>query len=841
MNIELMTEKLQEIVLNTTKFCQEKQISVLDIQHILKVMLEDFDIKLFLQNEKVDELNKIIEEYINKNSITSSNLTISNTLNKCFNEAVELTKKVEDKYVSTKLFLIAILFNDNFLSRELQKYLIASKKQMIDLYLAKRGDKIMNNQQENNQNALLKYGRNLNEEFKKGKIDPVIGRDEEIRRLIQILSRKTKNNPILIGEPGVGKTAIVEGLATRIESNDVPLMLQRKQVFELDMGSLIAGAKYRGEFEERLKAVVKEVKESNGEIILFIDEIHTLIGAGKTDGAMDAANILKPMLARGELRCIGSTTYDEYKKYIEKDKALERRFQKVSVSEPSVEETISILRGLKDRFESHHGVKIKDEALISSAVLSNRYITDRFLPDKAIDLIDEACASIRVETDSLPRELDELIRKIRTLEIEEISLKKEDDEKSLKRLAEIKNEIDDLKKTKESLQEKWNIEKNRITEIKNLKIELEKAKLNLTNAQNNTDYELAAKLQYDTIPSLNTKIHELEKIENNLLKEIVDVDIICEIVSKWTKIEVGKLLASEKQKYLTLKDRLKENVIGQDEAIDLITDAIIRSKAQINDENKPIGSFMFLGSTGVGKTEVAKTLAKQLFDDENKIIRIDMSEYMEKHSVSRLIGAPPGYVGYEQGGQLSEAVRRSPYSIVLLDEIEKAHPDVFNILLQVLDDGRLTDNQGNVVDFKNTIIIMTTNLASEFAFEEDKHLKQENYQKVIKSYFKPEFINRIDEIIIFNSLNEEVIEKIAYKFINILRNKLAKQDISLKITDRAIKSIIENGYDHQYGARMMKRYIQRNIETLLAKNILTSNNKNFLVDFEENSYKIIEK
>ena len=699
----------------------------------------------------------------------------------------------------------------------------------------------MNPYEENLQDVLTKYGRDITEEAKNGKIDPVIGRDEEIRNITRILSRKTKNNPVLIGAPGVGKTAIIEGLATRIIKGDIPNNLKDKTIWSLDMGALIAGAKYRGEFEERLKAVLKEIENADGKIILFIDEIHNLVGAGKSEGAMDAANLLKPMLARGELRCIGATTFDEYRQYIEKDAALERRFQKVSVDEPSVEDTISILRGLKDRFEAHHGVKIKDDAIIAAATLSNRYISDRFLPDKAIDLIDEACASTRVEMDSKPVELDELSRKIDTLEIEKVSLKKEnEDDKAKKRLEELDKDLEQLKEKKSILDSRWLKEKEDLSKIKQYKEQLEKAKLEMYEAQNSADYEKASKLQYETIPSLEKTLNELSKEEEGrMLSEVVDEQAIAKVVSKWTHIDVSKLMSSQRDKLLKLKDNLAIRVVGQDNALDLVTDAILRSKAQVSDTNRPIGSFLFLGPTGVGKTEVAKALAEQLFDDESKIVRIDMSEYMEKFSVSRLIGAPPGYVGYDEGGQLTEAVRRKPYSIVLLDEIEKAHPDVFNILLQILDDGRITDSKGVTVDFKNTIIIMTSNLGSQYAFEKDLEKKQKEYEEIIKYTFKPEFINRIDEIIIFNPLDKTMIEKVANKFLNILKNRLKESDVELTISDKALAKIIELGFDETYGARPMKRHIQRAIESLIAKFLLENYDaKKIKVDVKDDEYVI---
>jgi ATP-dependent Clp protease ATP-binding subunit ClpB len=682
----------------------------------------------------------------------------------------------------------------------------------------------------------------LVEQVRDGKIDPIIGRDEEIRRVIQILSRKTKNNPVLIGDPGVGKTAIVEGLAWRIMKKDVPFGLKEKRLIELDMGSLIAGAKYRGEFEERLKAVLNQVQQAQGNIILFIDELHNLIGAGKTEGTMDAANLLKPMLARGELRCIGATTFDEYRLHIEKDAALERRFQRITVLEPSIEDTISILRGLKDRFESYHGVNILDEAIVASANLSARYITDRFLPDKAIDLIDEACASIRVDMDSMPEILESLTRKIMQLEIEEKALQKETDQVTLDRLIALKKELSNFKSERDVLHEKWVKEKEKLDQAKHAKEKLEQAKLDLEHAQNEALYEKAAQLQYETIPQLEKLIANQQHLEEgSLIQEKVDEDLIAQIVSKWTNIDVNKLLSSTKAKYLQLASKLKERVIGQDEAVNLVADAILRSKAQIQDEHRPLGSFMFLGPTGVGKTEVAKALAENLFDDESKIVRIDMSEYMEKHSVSRLIGAPPGYVGYEQGGQLTEAIRRSPYSIVLLDEIEKAHPEVFSILLQVLDEGRLTDSKGVHVDFKNTLIIMTSNLGYEFAFESSKELKTRGYHHVIDQYFKPEFINRIDEIVIFDALTTEVLRGIVDKFINELQARLKRQHLTLTVTDQARESILAIGQDLQFGARPIKRHIQKAIETKIARAILENDDENkthIVVDLANRQYVI---
>ena len=671
-------------------------------------------------------------------------------------------------------------------------------------------------------NVLDKFGRNIVEAVKQGKIDPVIGREEEIRRVIKILSRKTKNNPVLIGEPGVGKTAIVEGLARRIVDKDVPLGLQNKIIYELDLSSLVAGAKYRGEFEERLKAVLNKIKESSGEIILFIDELHTIVGAGRVDGAMDASNMLKPMLARGELHCVGATTLNEYRRYIEKDSALERRFQKVLIDEPTVSDTISILRGLKSRFEAHHGVHISDPAIIAAATLSNRYISDRFLPDKAIDLIDEACASIRIEIDSMPVELDSALRKIMQLEIEKTALDKETDLISKDRLSKIKNEIEVYKKTEKSLRAQWELEKGQINLVKSKKNRLEQLRLDLQTAFNDSNYQKAAELQYSKIPVLEKEINALTldmQKDEKLLTEIVTEESIAEIVSKWTQIPIFKLMSGDREKLLHLEKTLKGRVIGQDHALKLISDAIIRQRAGIKDENRPIGSFLFLGPTGVGKTEVAKSLAEALFDSEHQIVRIDMSEYMEAHSVSKLIGSPPGYVGYDEGGQLTEAVRRKPYSIVLFDEVEKAHSEVFNILLQVMEDGRLTDNQGRIVDFKNTIIIMTSNIGSEYLLSYEPNA-QEEVMKLVKLKFKPEFINRIDEIIIFNALGLNVQLKIAQKMLIDFQERLEEKNISIQFDSEISKYIIKHGFNDEYGARPLKRYIQRHIETLIAIKII---------------------
>ena len=679
---------------------------------------------------------------------------------------------------------------------------------------------MQNPYQENLVNPLQKYGRDIVQAVKDNKVDPIIGRDEEIRNVTRILSRKTKNNPVLIGEPGVGKTAIIEGLALRIVKGDVPNSLKNKTIWELDMGALIAGAKYRGEFEERLKAVLKEIKESNGEIILFIDEIHMIVGAGAMEGAMDAGNMLKPMLARGEIHCIGATTLNEYRKYIEKDGALERRFQKVLVSEPTVIDTITILRGLKSRFEVYHGVTIKDKALVSAAYLSDRYITNRFLPDKAIDLVDEACATIKVQMESVPTEIDTLTRKIMQLEIEKEALKKEKDELSKNRTNELNLQISNLKEEENKLRNSWDSEKSLSTRISKKKEEIETKKHELEKAEDSYNLEKAAILRHGTIPKLEKELEELkQKSTSSILSDTVDDESIAKIIAKWTNIPISKLVGGEREKLLSLNENMKKRVMGQDDAISLVTDAIIRARSGIKDPNRPIGSFIFLGPTGVGKTEVAKTLAYELFDDERHMIRIDMSEYMESHSVARLIGSPPGYIGYDDGGQLTEAVRRNPYSIVLFDEIEKAHKDVFNILLQILDDGRITDSQGRTVDFKNTIIIMTSNLGSEHILEKDEN-SNSLVMNELRHTFKPEFINRIDEIIIFNSLSKKVIYDILDKIISELEKRLSDKKIAVNISEKAKDFVISESYDEKYGARTIKRYVSRFVETLIAKNLI---------------------
>ena len=832
MNYEKMSEKLQQILMRAVEICKSYGHASVDTIQLLKAIFEDEVLDGLFKRLNVDkrEALALIDDEMNRIARASNtNPQLTQEVARSFDEAEKWAAQHEETYLSVASVWIALMFNRSYISKQLVKQFHLKEEQCKEEELKRRGGMKMNTPNaENNVEALSKYGRDLVEEVKNGKIDPIIGRDDEIRRVIQILSRKTKNNPVLIGEPGVGKTAVVEGIAWRIMKGDVPQSLKEKKLIELDMGALIAGAKYRGEFEERLKAVLEEVKNAQGGIILFIDEIHNLVGAGKTEGSMDAANLLKPMLARGELRCIGATTFDEYRKYIEKDKALERRFQRVMVQEPTVEDTISILRGLKDRFESYHGVKILDEAIIAAATLSNRYITDRFLPDKAIDLVDEACATLRVEMESMPQELDELQRKIMQLQIEETALKQEEDHKAVERREDIQQELAQLQSQRDELYTKWEDEKAQLQESKDAKVKLERARLDLEQAQNEARYEDAARLQYGVIPQLEAQIRkeaELQK-EDALIQETVNEETIAKIVSKWTGIEVTRLVESERKKLLGLKDALAKRVIGQDQALELVTDAILRSKAQIQDENRPIGSFLFLGPTGVGKTEVAKALAEQLFDSETHIVRIDMSEYMEKHSVARLIGAPPGYVGYEEGGQLTEAVRRHPYSVVLFDEVEKAHPDVFNVLLQVLDDGRITDSQGRTVDFKNTIIILTSNLGSSYILEgitPEGEISQEAKDQVnalLKSSFRPEFLNRLDEIVFYKPLSKENIGSIIDLQMKDLKERLQAKQITLEMTDAAKQYIIDNAYDPIYGARPLKRFLQSHVETLLAKKII---------------------
>lgn len=848
MNPEIMTEILQLIINNAVTKAQENHHSQITVEHVLCAMCEDDNLDGIFERINVPKskfLTIVKRSLSNMASVDGANdLSIDRYLRQAYQYAMDYMKKFGDTYMSAADLLIGIFETNAPVVNELMNTLHFTLKDIIKAENDRRGGMKMDEKTNESQlDALSKYGRDLVQEVKDHKIDPVIGRDEEIRRVIEILSRKTKNNPVLIGEPGVGKTAICEGLAQRIYHDEVPEGLKNKKLIELDMGALIAGAKYRGEFEERLKGVLKQVQKANGDIILFIDEIHNLVGAGKTEGSMDAANLLKPLLARGELRCIGATTFNEYRQYIEKDRALERRFQKVLVNEPTVDDTIAILRGLKERFENYHHVTIKDEALVAAAKLSDRYITDRFLPDKAIDLVDEACSSIRVELDSMPTELYELDRKQKLLDMELKSLKKEKDDKSLARKSEIEKELADVNEKLEAGISKWNAEKESDKSIASYQNELEEAKKQYDLAREKNDYDKAGQLLYSTIPALEKKIKDSmntdESASDSMLKRVVDEEEINEIVSRWTHIDISRLKSSEKDKILHLKDFLAKRVMGQEEALELVTDAIMRSKANIQDENRPLGSFMFLGPTGVGKTEVAKALAQQLFDDESNIVRIDMSEYMEKFSVSRLIGAPPGYVGYEEGGQLTEAVRRHPYSIVLLDEVEKAHPDVFNILLQILDDGRITDSKGVTVDFKNTIIIMTSNLGSEYAFEKDEETRRKHYEDAVHAFFKPEFVNRIDEIIVFNALGVEVQKKIADKFLGLLADRLKEKDITLEVTEKAKERIIKLGVDPQFGARPMRRHIQRAIETEIAKVILSTDNianKTIVVDANDDQY-----
>ena len=837
MQIEKMTTTLQEALAEAQKIAQVRQHQSIEIAHLWKVLIQPGQFaRDFYQELGLDlaAFETIIDQELDKISvITGSNIAygqnLSQNLFNLFSQSEQIATGFKDEFLSTETVLLGLYAQQhNPLAQYLKSQGITEKMVKEKITSMRGGSSVTSQNQEAQYDALKKYGEDLVAKVRTGKMDPVIGRDEEVRDVVRILSRKTKNNPILIGEPGVGKTAIIEGLAQRIVKKDVPTNLQDKTIFSLDMGALIAGAKFRGEFEERLKSVLNEVKKSDGQIILFIDEIHTIVGAGKTEGSMDAGNLLKPMLARGELHLIGATTLDEYRQNFEKDKALERRFQKVLVQEPTVEDTISILRGLKDRFEVHHGVKIHDNALIAAATLSNRYITDRFLPDKAIDLVDEASATIRVEMNSSPTELDQITRKLMQLEIEEEALKKETDDGSKKRLLLLQEDLANTREKANSLKMRWETEKEAVEGIHVKRAELEQARIDLETAENDYNLEQAAILRHGTIPKLEKEVVALETAQaadtsNHLVQESVTAQEIAEVIGRLTGIPVTKLVEGEKEKLLHLADTLHQRVVGQDEAVDAVADAIIRSRAGLQDPNQPLGSFLFLGPTGVGKTELAKSLAEELFDSESHMVRIDMSEYMEKHSISRLVGAPPGYVGYDEGGQLTEAVRRNPYTIVLLDEIEKAHPDVFNILLQVLDDGRLTDSKGVVVDFKNTVLIMTSNIGSRTMLDgitDDGVLENTTKEAVLdelRQHFKPEFLNRIDDTILFTPLTLAVVKQIIDKIVHQLSDRLAQQDIKLELTQDAIDWIAKNAYEPEYGARPIKRFMTKYLETPLAK------------------------
>lgn len=851
MNIDKWTVTMQQAIQKAFQSVLGQSRQVVDIEDLLLALLEDTSgimYRVMLKaNVDINQLKNELESQCRYKprveGVDESQLRMSYDLNQLLVKAQSVMNDYKDEYLSVEHLIIALFdVQVTFVQSMIRQYHL-DKKEIKKIIEEMRGGNMANNPNPENQyEVLTKYGRDLIQDVRDGKLDPVIGRDEEIRRVVQILSRKTKNNPILIGEPGVGKTAIVEGLAWRIFKNDVPTSLQNKTLYELDLGALVAGAKFRGEFEERLKAVLNEIKKAEGNIILFIDEIHQLVGAGKTDGAMDAANLLKPMLARGELHCIGATTLDEYRMYIEKDAALERRFQKVQVDEPDTDDTIAILRGLKDSFESHHGVQITDSAIVGAVNMSQRYITDRFLPDKAIDLIDEACASVRMEIDSLPEELDVITREKNRLEMERISIEKEDEnEDNAKRLEEIKSRIASLDEQMTGLSDKWKEEKKALDHMKQLKDQKVRLEALKDKYETEGNLEEASKIKYETLPQIEKEIAEYQSHESDdaLLQEKVTVDTVSEVIARWTGIPMNKLMESEREKLLHLDEILKQRVIGQDEAIDKVCDAILRSRAGINDENRPIGSFLFLGPTGVGKTEVAKSLAEQLFDSEKNIVRIDMSEYMEKFSVSRLLGAPPGYVGYEEGGQLSEAVRRAPYSIVLLDEIEKAHPEVFNILLQVLDDGRITDSKGNVVSFKNTIIIMTSNIGSQYLLQGNNEETRKEVEAELNQHFKPEFLNRIDETVMFNSLGDEVVYRIIDKFIKQLSDRLEEHKIEIEISDQAKAEIANEGFDATFGARPLKRFIQSHIETLVAKEMIKgtiSKGQHIVVDYENGQF-----